>query len=247
MPGIGLFIDQSQIPNPNFQVKERDLMKGLSDFLLSRRESVHIIRMNPKWKDLAPFYWEGYELQQKYTYHLDLTQDLEELFQAMDGKLRRQITKADENELTLIDGLDRSAEFQAIITGASGESSSGFQEQVVGFLSDLKTHKGSRAIAIEEEGNVIASAVLIVEGETGYYLFGGADKSASASAGAVAIWNSIAIAKKEGAKTFDFEGSMIKGVEHFFRQFGGTQTSYVTLVKMPVAFSTVMDALGRRV
>jgi hypothetical protein len=49
---------------------------------------------------------------------------------------------------------------------------------------------------------------------------------------------------------FDFEGSMLKPVEHFFRGFGGGQTPYLQVWKASLAARSVLaarDALsGRR-
>ena len=48
------------------------------------------------------------------------------------------------------------------------------------------------------------------------------------------IWEGIKFAST-ASKTFDFEGSMIEGIESFFRQFGATPTVYYQIRKQNIA------------
>jgi len=45
------------------------------------------------------------------------------------------------------------------------------------------------------------------------------------------VQKSIEKAKQLGCQIFDFEGSMLKGVEIFFRNFGGKMEPYYTINK----------------
>jgi hypothetical protein len=61
-------------------------------------------------------------------------------------------------------------------------------------------------------------------------------------------WEPIRLAS-EVSRVFDFEGSMLKPVEHFFRGFGGTQTPYLQISKASLAAKSMLaarDLLGRR-
>jgi hypothetical protein len=53
------------------------------------------------------------------------------------------------------------------------------------------------------------------------------------------------------SRVFDFEGSMVKPVEHFFRGFGGRQTQYFCIHKAApkaqpaLAAKRALDAAGK--
>jgi hypothetical protein len=47
------------------------------------------------------------------------------------------------------------------------------------------------------------------------------------------LWEGIQLASNYKCHTFDFEGSMIPGVERFFRSFGGEPVVYNNISKKP--------------
>jgi hypothetical protein len=61
-----------------------------------------------------------------------------------------------------------------------------------------------------------------------YLLVSAVDKRLQQT-GAIAflIWDALKFARQKGLKIFDFEGSMNKGIEEFFRCFGGNRVSYL--------------------
>ncbi len=64
-----------------------------------------------------------------------------------------------------------------------------------------------------------------------YYLFGAANPEYKTSgAMSLLIWEGIKLAKSRHVD-FNFEGSMIKPVERFFRNFGGSQLPYFRIYK----------------
>ena len=58
------------------------------------------------------------------------------------------------------------------------------------------------------------------------------DPGASRPAGANTLlyWEAIRLAA-EVSRVFDFEGSMVEPIEHYFRGFGGRQTPYFCISK----------------
>jgi hypothetical protein len=64
-----------------------------------------------------------------------------------------------------------------------------------------------------------------------YYLMSGADpRFRSSCAGSMLIWEAVKYAATV-SECFDFEGSMIESVEHFFRGFGARQVPFFQLSK----------------
>ncbi|MDI9490428.1 MAG: GNAT family N-acetyltransferase, partial [Bacillota bacterium] len=71
----------------------------------------------------------------------------------------------------------------------------------------------------------IAVVFIIWDNKRCYYLLGGYDSDKSHhGASALAMWEAMKFAKIElGVSEFDFEGSMVRPIERFFRKFGGEQ------------------------
>ena len=82
------------------------------------------------------------------------------------------------------------------------------------------------------EGVVQAAIYVVFDTSTAYYLAGGATE-AGRSKGAMhgLLAHAIQETAAEGCTIFDFEGSMLKGVEPFFRGFGGELTPYFRVFK----------------
>jgi len=80
--------------------------------------------------------------------------------------------------------------------------------------------------AYDEVGQVHAVAYTVRDRRTTYYLMGGGDPHLRTSgAGSLLVWEAIRRASAD-SQVFDFEGSMLRPVERFFRAFGGRQTPY---------------------
>ena len=84
----------------------------------------------------------------------------------------------------------------------------------------------------DKEGNLYAAAFFANLENKMYYLIGAQDpKSQSSGAMTYLMWESILKGKEQGIHSFDFEGSMIPGIEQFFRKFGSMPVPYLQLYK----------------
>ena len=76
--------------------------------------------------------------------------------------------------------------------------------------------------AIEKDTTKKVAAIHIVKDQRCAYLIA-SGRAPDSYSGAVAllIWHALQDFATEGIQIFDFEGSSLRGVEGFFRQFGG--------------------------
>jgi hypothetical protein len=81
--------------------------------------------------------------------------------------------------------------------------------------------------ARDEAARVHAVSYVVWDEHAAFYLLGGGDPELRTSgASSLLMWESIMRAR-EITDVFDFEGSMLRPVERFFRGFGSLQTPYL--------------------
>jgi lipid II:glycine glycyltransferase (peptidoglycan interpeptide bridge formation enzyme) len=83
----------------------------------------------------------------------------------------------------------------------------------------------------DREGHLHCAIFVAWQESSAYYLAGGGDPAyRSSGAHSLLMWEAIRFAAGRSEK-FDFEGSMLPGVERFFREFGAVQTPYFTITR----------------
>lgn len=186
--------------------------------------------------DWLPFYWAGYGQTTRYTYIIEkLSRDETELWSAMSPQIRRNITKArDKEAIRLQKGIPAEdfLRMQALTFKRQGRRVPGNQQVLLALIDACrKRGQGDLWGAYDAEGRLHAAIFLVWQESSAYYLAGGGDPSLRQSgAHSLLLWEAIRFAAGR-CEQFDFEGSMVPGVERFFREFGAIQTPYFTITK----------------
>jgi hypothetical protein len=181
--------------------------------------------------DWLPFYWAGYRQTTRYTYLLHNIGQTERLKENMSVHLRRQIAKATRHRLTVRQ--DIPVEDFLCIYSLTFERQ-GLKPLHTDLLKRLinvccTRRQGSLWGAYDETGRLHAVAFIVCQESSAYYLAGGAHPALRDSgAQALVLWEAIRFVSAY-TNHFDFEGSMLPGVERFFREFGAVQTPYFTI------------------
>jgi lipid II:glycine glycyltransferase (peptidoglycan interpeptide bridge formation enzyme) len=213
--------------------------KEIMDSLIDRLPKFHHFSQNwsPRNQNWLPFYWKGFQQTTKYTYVLKSIFDIDKIWSQMDGNIRAEIRKAESRfNLKVRDDLsvDQFIELNEMTFNRQGISVP-YSKEFVQRLDNACGAKGSRRIFIAQDadGRMHGGVFLVWDKNSAYYLMGGADPSLRNS-GAVSLcmWEAIKFASGR-TQVFDFEGSMIEGVERFVRAFGATQTPYFKISKTP--------------
>jgi hypothetical protein len=200
--------------------------------------------------DWLPFYWEGYAQTTRYTYILYDIKDFDKRLGAMNRQTRRNIKVAE----------DRSIE---VHRGISADDF--LQMQELTFERQRLRNKQSRAVLLrlieaahargqgdlfggyDADGNLHAAAFVVWQKSSAYYIAGGSDPLRRTSgAHTLVLWDAIRYVSQY-TDAFDFEGSMLPGVERSFREFGGVQTPYFQISKgKPSLMDRVLRKLKNR-
>ncbi len=183
--------------------------------------------------DWLPFYWGGYTQTTRYTYLLPDISQPDRLWEQMSPHIRRNITKAKEKyAIEVRRGGVSPEEFMRICTMTYDR-----QDKTMPHPDTLRRlitvcrdrNQGDIWSGYDQENRLHAVVFIAWQGNSAYYLAGGGHPILRESnAHSLVLWNAI---REVSAYTshFDFEGSMLPGVERFFREFGAVQTPFFTI------------------
>lgn len=216
--------------------------------LLSKRQSLYkqlIDRLPPVTSflqnfsytvtDWLPFYWAEFQQTTRYTYILHDIKNHHIIWKNIDYKLRREITQASNKKHISVKKGVQTDDFLAIQkkTFLRQNIQNKESETVLKKLIEVCRERGQGEIwgGYDVQGQLHAAIFVVWGNFSAYNLAAGGDpKLRQSGANSLILWEAIRHVS-QFTDTFDFEGSMIPGVEHFFRAFGATQTPYFTIKK----------------
>ena len=192
-----------------------------------------------------PFIWAGYRAEVRYTYRLEDLSSEQALWEGLAGNIRREIRKA-ARQLVVHEGTDIDR-FHAVWAKT-------FRRQGVATPDRARLERidaacagrDTRAMffACDEADRVHGVAYLVWDSRAAYYLMAGGDPQLRTSgAGSLLLWEAIRRARAV-TSVFDFEGSMLRPVERFFRAFGGRQAPYLHVSRATRAAASALAARG---
>ena len=200
---------------------------------LKRYKSFHQT-FSYEFTDWLPFYWEGYAQTTRYTYLLHQIKDIESIRSEMSQQIRRNIRTAEEQSLTVRQDVptDDFLKMQALTFERQNRRNTQ-SATVLRRLIYAAKERGQGAIfgGYDTAGRLHAAAFIVWQKSSAYFIAGGGDPALRASgANSLVMWEAIKHVAQY-TDTFDFEGSMIQGVERFFREFGAVQTPYFLITR----------------
>ena len=190
-------------------------------------------RFHPTFTNWLPFYWNGFSQTTRYTYVLKDLSDTEKIWKNMRSNIRREIRKAQKIVNVVVKrDIDRLVDM-VFKTFARQKMTPGFTTSTLVRIHEYcHSNNWDRIFFAEDtKGNIHASLYLIFDPNSAYYLIGGSDPDLRTSgAMSLLMWEAIQFAATV-TKQFNFEGSMIRPIERFFRAFGGEQVPYFEISK----------------
>ena len=191
-----------------------------------------------------PFHWAGFSTSIRYTYRIEDLTDLDAVLAGFRPNVRRHLRKA-AGRLEVRDdlGLDRFLEVHASTFKRRGMAVP-YDDSVVRHIDAASASRGCRRIlfAQDSSGHVHAAQYIVWDKRATYGLMGGVDPDfTSSGAASVLMWEAIRHASTV-SRAFDFEGSMVKSIERFVRQFGARQTPYLRVAKANVLGRALLAA-----
>jgi hypothetical protein len=212
-------------------IERLEIMLGQLPSVVKLNQHCH-----PEFQNWLPLYWQGFQQTTRYTYIL-VIDDLEQVQAGFNRSVRRNIKKGD----TLLKLEERQSlpEFYRML-GKSFERQSlslpyGYPLFERHILSLIDHNAVKLFWAVDEEGRLHGVSVLTWDKHRAYYHLGGDDPLFRESGvGQYLTWKAMVYAHQHlPGRIFDFQGSMLKGVEVVRRNFGAVQEPYFSIRKGP--------------
>ena len=231
-PYSGIYFELNQ---PIDQTTKFKLLAEAVPELVGQLPKYFRLKINclPQFDWWSPLYWQGFGQHTRYTSILQDIGDHETIWQGFSSTLKRNIKKAEKqlqiefaSNAELLYGL-----FKATLENQGRSPGYPFQTLRRVFDELVRRGQGRILIARDQAGRPHAGLLLVWDTHTAYYLVGGSDPSLRQSgAMPLVMWTAIREASTK-VGTFDFEGSMQKGIDRFVRSFGA----------LPVPYSNISD------
>lgn len=188
---------------------------------------------SPAFTDWLPFRWRGIKQDTRYTYiirYKDKTTD--DLRGLLNQNKKRDLAKAQKNNLRVevSDDFDLLYEL-AELTYQRQKLTFNFARDDFRRLDDALRKRDQRRIfaVFTQEDQAVAAVYIAWNGKAANYLIGGTHPGFYDLGGStLALWEAIQYFNQK-ADCFNFCGSNIQSIEHYFRGFGGELTPYFHL------------------
>ena len=187
-------------------------------------------------KNWLPFHWNGFKQKSRVSYILNDIDDSERVWKKLQSSIKTDIRKAkNKNGIIVRSGHDINDFLDLYPKTFERQSKKPTYSRVqILSLYNLikKKNAGEIFVAYDSKNRAHACALIVWDKNCAYYLLGSGDPlHRNSGATSYCLWEAIQHSSNY-AKDFDFEGSMIEGVERYFRKFGGEQINYNNLQKI---------------
>jgi lipid II:glycine glycyltransferase (peptidoglycan interpeptide bridge formation enzyme) len=180
-----------------------------------------------------PFYWKGFTQTTRYTYVLEDLANLSSIFRGFTKAKRKNIRRA-ESIVTVRQDLPAEDFYNNhVLTLAKQGQKIVYSRELLHriFQASYERSAGKTFYAIDKNGGLHSAILVIWDSSSAYFLISTIDPDFRDSGSAtLLIWEAVQYLADKTRK-FDFEGSMIEGVENSFRAFGAVQTPYFQVTK----------------
>ena len=192
---------------------------------------------SPQITNWLYWYWKGFEQTTRYTYVLKNIESETDIWSGFHENIRREIRKARSRyHLKIIEtqNIDEFIELNRK-TFERQNLSIPYNESVIRRLDSACVEHKCRKIftAVDEKGILYAAVYIVWDQQSAYYLMGGSvSELRNSGAMSLCLWEAILFCSNV-TQSFNFEGSMIKSIEYYFRSFGTEQIPYSMVKKIP--------------
>ena len=201
----------------------------------TQKAYVYLIKNLPKHHLLIQDYFHSIpilddsvgEKKNKITYLIDRSVDIDSLWQQNSSKHRRIIRKAEKDlKYEIEDNVEVFLDFVDRTFRKRGKTVSNYPKVFQRLDNIIQPMSYRKIVKCTNENDVVVAMAYFINDEKWTYNFAnGVIDDYSHFGMNLIMWNEIKATLSTG-RSFDFEGSMIPGIEAFFKRFRGSKTNY---------------------
>jgi hypothetical protein len=249
----------TQTLGPWIKTEYREYKPGNTQFSKQKEIITDLISKLPKHSSfkmcfdsansyILPYRWLGFHFTPAFSYRIPDLSDLSLVYTLFNKTAKKNIKYAS-NKVKVIESEDPENMIDLLVKTFDNQSRTMPIEKTLLkkiVENSIKRDAGKLFVAIDKKNNIHSSGFFLYDKNVCYYLLGGTDpKFRSSGSQSLILWNAIQFSATV-SRTFDFEGSMVEGIENFFRQFGGNQILNYVVSKQSL-FNDFKDILKPRI
>lgn len=216
-----------------FSVENNISEKTVLEFLNSIPDEYRFIEIQLNSQNTC--HQSDFKVSERLTHHLHMNKPYEELFKNYSENLKRNIKRAEKNQLKLIE-LSNAEDIIQLFRKNKGAEISNLKKKDYDILSQLIQSASQRNLihiigAVNRANDICAGAIFLQSNHKYIFLFSATDKLAKETGAMSRIIDSF-IRDHAGEKiNLDFEGSMDKNLARFYKSFGSKEVVYLQIKK----------------
>ncbi|GHT19259.1 hypothetical protein AGMMS4957_03110 [Bacteroidia bacterium] len=224
---IGIWFNHS-LENANKQ--------SVTDYFIHQLPPIKsfLVGFDTSFTDWQPFSRAGYEQTTRCNYVLPDISNSEWLYRQLHENVRRNIQKAHRKfNITVRKSVPVDAFLRLNRMVYERQNRNAVCPKVLKKVIEQALARKQGAIwgGYDADGKLHSAVFLVWQSNRAYYIAAGSDPALRHSGAPAAVLRQAIQDVSEHAGTFDFCGSMLPGVAHFFQQFGASKTSYFVISK----------------
>lgn len=224
-------LNQTRVKKAHY---EESIFDAADQFIRALQVDVYEQQFHYSYQNCLPWFWNGYICIPRFTYVIENTANMQEVEGKISAKYRSVIRKG-RRSIARFDSISPEAffyEHEKIFLRQGLQSPFSMEQWNRLFKECELRDAGCILTAQNEERKVLSLAFFVWDSEALYLLLGGpVPEYASLDTYAALVFEGISLASQKGLK-FDFEGSVIRRINHSFREYGGVPKLYYRIRKV---------------
>jgi len=188
---------------------------------------------HPNFDNWIPFSWNDYTQKTRYTYRINYKdKSIDEIYSAFhNGIVKNNIKKGQKSGAIIKEDIPYEDLWQVVNKTflRQGSKSPFKKEKFIKYIEHLGKRGVFKSFGVYFMGKCVSAGGIVYEPKSAYFLLNGIDiDNMPRGANTLMIFEAIKYFSNK-CDYFDFEGSMLPGVEPLYRKFGGERIPYMQI------------------
>jgi len=187
---------------------------------------------HPNFDNWIPFYWSDFAQRTRYTYRIDYKNSIDKIYSAFHhGIVKNNIKKGQKSGSIVKEDIPFDDLWELVDKTflRQGSKSPFKKDKLNNYIQELTKKGAFKSFGVYFMDRCVAVAGVVYEPKSAYFLLNGIDiENMPRGANTYMIYEAIKYFSSR-CNYFDFEGSMLPGVEPLYRKFGGDRVQYMQI------------------